>query len=146
MGQRLVGNVEVPVGIPAVGLFGQPDLVLAERRSMSTRGVLLVRAAVADVRAHEDQRRTVGDRHRLAGGLLDPVERHVLADVLDVPLVGLVALGHVLGERLRGRAGELDLVVVVERDQAAEAEVAGERGGLGRDALLMSPSEAIVNV
>ncbi len=72
----------------------------------------------------------------VARRLLEALQRHVLADVLDMPAVGLVALGDVLGERLRGRARELDLVVVVERDQAAEAEVAGERGGLGGDPLL----------
>ena len=29
--ERVVGNVEALVGIPAVGFFGQPDLLLAER-------------------------------------------------------------------------------------------------------------------
>ncbi len=64
------------------------------------------------------------------------VERRVLAEVLDVPAVGLVALADVLGERQRGVALDRDVVVVVEDDQLAEAEVAGERRGLGRDALL----------
>ena len=42
---------------PAVGLLGQPHLLLAERRAVRAGGVLLVRAAVADVRADDDQRR-----------------------------------------------------------------------------------------
>ena len=49
-----------------------------------------------------------------------------------MPAVGLVALADVLGERERGVALDRDVVVVVERDQPAEAEVAGERRGLGR--------------
>ena len=67
---------------------------------------------------------------------LERVELDVLAEVLDVPAVGLVARADVLGERERGVALDRDVVVVVEADQPAEAEVAGERGRLGRDALL----------
>ena len=53
-----------------------------------------------------------------------------------VPAVGLEALRAVLGgEAQRRRAVERDVVVVVEVDQAAEAELAGERRGLGGDAL-----------
>ena len=64
------------------------------------------------------------------------VDLDVLAEVHDLPAVGLVALADVLGERLRGVALDRDVVVVVEDDQAAELQVAGERRGLGLDALL----------
>ncbi len=40
-----VGHVEVLVGIPAVGLLGQADLLLAERCAVRLRGVLRVRRA-----------------------------------------------------------------------------------------------------
>ncbi len=98
--------------------------------------VLLVGRPVADVGAQHDQRGLVGDR---AGGVdrrLDVVELHVLAQVLHVPAVRLEALAHVLREGHPGLAGELDVVVVVEGGQLAEAEVAGERAGLGGHALL----------
>ena len=134
--QRLLGHVEVLVRVPAVRLLGQPHLVLAERRAVRGRRVLLVRTAVADVGADHDQRRAVLDRHRRACRGLERVQRQVVADVLDVPPVRLVALRHVLGDHRRGRARQLDLVVVEECDQPAEAEVPGERGGLGGDALL----------
>ena len=55
---------------------------------------------------------------------------------LDVPAVGGVARVLVLVvEGERRRAVDRDPVVVVEDDQLAEPEGAGERGGLGRDAL-----------
>ena len=76
------------------------------------------------------------DVARVRERLLDAVEADVLAEVLHVPAVRLVAGGDVLGEGDRGVALDRDVVVVPERDQAAEAEVTGERGGLGRDALL----------
>ena len=53
----LVRHVEVLVGIPAVGLLRQADLVLAERRAVRLGRVLRVRRADRDVRAHDDQRR-----------------------------------------------------------------------------------------
>ena len=81
------------------------------------------------------------------GRLLEPVERDVLAEVLDVPAVGLVAGADVLAEGELGVALDRDVVVVVEDDQAAEAEVAGERAR-PRTVMpsSMSPSEAIAKV
>ena len=55
---------------------------------------------------------------------------------LDVPAVRLEALALVLGrEAERRRAVDRDVVVVVEVDEPAEAEVAGDRRGLHRHAL-----------
>ena len=98
--------------------------------------VLLVRRAGRDVRPDDDHARLV--RRALGGvdGGLEAVEADVLAEVLDVPAVGLVALADVLAEGERGVALDRDVVVVVEDDQPAEAEVPGQRAGLGGDALL----------
>ena len=98
---RLVGHVEGLVGGPAVGLLGEPHLVLAERRAVRLVGVLLVRRAVADVRAHDDERGPVVHALRLLGGALERLDREVLAHVLHVPAVGLVALPDVLAEKSR---------------------------------------------
>ena len=57
-----------------------------------------------------------------------------VGDGLDVPVIGLEALGDVFGEGELGGAVERDEVVVVEDDELAEAEGSGERGGLVRDA------------
>src|SRR5436190_1584239 len=63
--ERLVGHVEVLVRRPAVALLGQPDLLLAQRGAVGAGGVLLVRRAVGDVRADDDEARMVLDRLRL---------------------------------------------------------------------------------
>ncbi len=99
-------------------------------------GRVLQRAAVADMRLDDDQRRLSLDRHGLARDALEPLDREVLADVDDVPAVGLEALADILGHDDVHLARELDPVGVVVGDQAAEPEVAGERAGLGGDALL----------
>ena len=98
--------------------------------------VLLVRRAGRDVRAEDDHARAAGLALGGLDGRLHRVELQVLAEVLDVPAVRLVALADVLGEGERGVALDRDVVVVVEDDQAAEAEVAAERARLRRDPLL----------
>jgi hypothetical protein len=60
--------------------------------------------------------------------------------VEDVPAVGLEAGRRRPPTSRADGAGEADLVGVVEVDQLAEAEVAGEAGGLGGDPSWMSPS------
>ena len=52
----------------------------------------------------------------------------------DVPAVGLEALRRVVGEPAVHFAVDGNAVVVVERDQLAELERAGERAGLVRNA------------
>ena len=54
---------------------------------------------------------------------------------LDVPAVGLEALAGVVVEGDLGRAVDGDVVVVVDVDQPAQAEVAGQGGRLVADAL-----------
>ena len=62
-----------------------------------------------------------------------PSPRQSIVD--DVPAVGLVALGHVLGERDLGLVLDRDGVLVVDDGEVAELLVAGQGGGLVRDAL-----------
>ena len=95
----LVRHVEVLVGIPAVGLLGQADLFLAQRRAVRLGRVLRVRRADRDVRAHDDQRRP----RRLGVGRVERgaqvVRRPAVVQPLDVEAVGLVAQSDVLAER-----------------------------------------------
>ena len=58
-----------------------------------------------------------------------------LAELLDVPAVRREALGDVVAVGELGVAVDGDVVVVVDADQVAEAEVAGERRRLVADAL-----------
>src|SRR5687768_522179 len=55
-------------------------------------------------------------------------------DRLRVPSGRLESLLHILRERQTSFSFDGDVVVVVKVNEIAEAEVAGERGGLGADA------------
>ena len=91
--------------------------------------------AVADHRLHADE--AGAGQLRLGGeeGAVDPLAI-AAAHRLDLPAVGLEALGDVLaGEAHRGLAVDGDAVVVVEVDEPAQLEVAGQAGRLGGDAL-----------
>jgi len=87
-----------------------------------------------NVRAGHDERgpRRLGFGLRQRGAYLGVV---VSVDVLDVPAVGFVALADVFAERELGLAVDGDVVVVVDVDQPAEAEVPGQGAGLVADAL-----------
>jgi len=130
----VVGHEEGGFERPVAGLFGQLDLVGAERRAVGRRLVLLVGRAAADVGAHRDQRgltgRRLGGRDRLVDGLDVVAVRHAL----HVPAVGGEAGADVFAEGEVGGAVDRDVVVVVEHDQLAELLVAGQRGGLAGDA------------
>ena len=64
----------------------------------------------------------------------DRRHRHGRRRVGHVPAISLEALGGVVGEPALHFAVDGDAVVVVERDQLAELQRAGERAGLVRDA------------
>ena len=87
-------------------------------------------------RAQHDQRRALLLRLRGGERTEQRVEILGVVDVLDVPAVRLEALALVLGrERERRRAVDRDVVVVVDVDEPAEPEVAGDRRRLRADAL-----------
>ena len=78
--------------------------------------------------------RVVGQRG--LDGRLDGGDVVAVGDPLGVPAVRVEALGDVLGEGHLRRPVELDAVVVVEDDELAQAQVAGQAGRLGGDPLL----------
>ena len=133
---HLLGDGERLAERPAEVLLGQLHLLGAEWRPVGGRRALLVRRAVTDHGRQDDQRRPVGDPLRLAERQLDLLQARLLRQLVNRPPVGLEAAGHLLTEGEVGRALDRDLVVVVDRDQLAEPEVAGQRGGLGGDPLL----------
>jgi hypothetical protein len=94
--QRLIGDVELLVGVPAVCLLREANLLLTKGGAVGGRSVLLMGAAEADVRADHDQRWALCLAHGGARRRLKPLQRHVLPDVLDVPPIRLVAHRHVL--------------------------------------------------
>ena len=86
-------------------------------------------------RAHRDERRAVV-RPRGLEGRVDGLDVVAVRHALGVPAVGLEARQDVLRPGHARGSVELDVVVVVEDHEAAQAQVPGQAGGLARDALL----------
>jgi hypothetical protein len=107
----------------------------AERRAVRVVAAHLVRCAEADLRPAAEQRRSLAigpcGKQRLVDRL-----RIVAVDAGDhPPAIGFEALPRIVGEPARDLAVDRDAVVVVDGDQLAKAERAGERAGLVRDPL-----------
>ena len=103
----------------------------------------LGRQRPADDRGQLDEGRLVSDCLGRLDGVVEGLDvllvgGHAVGpvDVLDVPAVGLIARGDVLGERDLGLALDRDPVVVVDQDEVAELLGSGQRGRLTGDALL----------
>ena len=115
-----------PIQLAACGR----NLVCTQRRAVRGLGALLVRRAVADDGLATDQRRPL----RLSRGRGDrglDRSRIVAVDVADdVPAVGLETLRRVIGEPAVHFAVDRDAVVIVEGDQLAELQRAGQRARL----------------
>ncbi len=93
-----------------------------------------LRRAVADDRAYADQRGLGALHLGRFNGPVQLVQIVAVGDELHVPIVGLEALCDIFGVAEVGGAVERDEVVVVEDDQLAELQRAGQRGSLVRDA------------
>ena len=97
---------------------------------MGLLGAARVRRRPGDDGVHADERRAgalrAGRGHGRVEG--DRVDVAVLADAHldDVPAVGAVARGDVLGERQVGVTVDRDAIVVVDEDEVAQAQRAGE--------------------
>ena len=122
--QRVRGNQKLGLERPAEALLRLPNAFDAERRAVRLEAVLFGRA-VAEVRAHEDQR---GPRRLGPRGIECRIDRgHVVAvgNRDRLPSVRLEAPGAVFRERDVGARGQGHVVVVIEADQLAESQVAG---------------------
>ncbi len=110
-------------------LLGPKRLSVRLRRAGARRGPLADHCFAADEAGFV--------RHRLCGSdrAIDRFDV-VAVDVGDhVPAIGFEALGRVVSEPALDLAVNGDLVVVVERDELAQAERSGERAGLVGDSL-----------
>jgi hypothetical protein len=121
--------------LPADVLARRGDFLVAQRRAVHRFRPRLVGRALADHRAAADEAgaRALGARafHRGRERLrIVPVDRRD-----DVPAVRLEALRRVVAEPAVDLAVDRDAVVVVERDQLAEPQHAGEGAHLVRNAL-----------
>ncbi len=134
MRERFIWDVERLVLGPAVRTLRKLHLILAERGAVRLVRVLLVRAAIADVRVRHDQRRLRRAFAGLAQRRVDGSRVHAI-DALHLPAVRLEARRYVFGERHGRGSVERNEVGVVDADQLAELLVPRDRGRLVRDAL-----------
>ncbi len=130
-----VGNEELGVLGPPVAALGEADLLLAERLAVGGGGVLLVRRAIADEAVQHDEGGTARRLPEDVEGVLDPIDVVGVGHPQDVPAVREEAGGDILREGDARAALDGDAIVVVDPAQVVEAEVAGQGGRLGRDAL-----------
>ncbi len=120
----LVGKEELLVRIPAQILLGRLHFLCAERRAVGLAAACLVGRAEADGSANHDERRSRRVGLGCDEGAVDGFNVGVaMFDAQDLPTIRFEALAHVFGERQRGGAVERHLVVVVEPDQLAQAQV-----------------------
>ena len=141
-GGTIICAAECRDGLPAHGSFGQVlasaptprallDMICAPGYSVPDQWQVQIQAQIllkASVRIKADGL----EADALRAAHLTPIDDVTTAvrDALRLPAVGVEALEDVLAPGHRGGAVELDPVVVVEVDEPAEPEVAGERGGL----------------
>ncbi len=128
------GNHEGLAG-PAQGLARRGDLLLAQGGTVRGGCALLVRRPPADHGTAADQRGPVvleaGDPRRVAYGLrVVPVDRRQY-----LPAIGFEAGRRVIAEPPLDLAIDGNAVVVIEHDELAQAQGAGEGGHLVRDTL-----------
>ena len=132
LAQRVLRHIEAAIFWPSKRALRQTHFLDTERLAVRVPCVLLVRAAVSDMRARHDQRRSIlnspRDRKRRIHS-----RRIVAVDLLHVPAIGFEARADVLCKREVRRRGERDQVRVVEDDQATEPKSAGKRRRLRRD-------------
>ena len=96
---------------------------------MRLGGVVLMRTAVAYVRAHDDQGRPARFRFCSLDGAVQCCDVVGVGDVLNVPAVCLEARAGIIAEGERSVTFDRDVIVVVEADQLAESGVTGEGCG-----------------
>ena len=143
VGEYLLRHVEGLLRVETQDLLGGGHLVGAERGAVRFSGPLGLRRRPGDDRVQLDEAGPVGD---LAGRVQRCQQgRDVLGVLgvalgpvhgLHVPAVGLVAGCGVFAEGDVGVVLDGDPVAVVDHGQVAEPLGAGQRGGLGGDALL----------
>ena len=134
MRERVVGDEERRLSRILVKFLGELDLFDAERIAVRGRGALLVRAAVADDRVHANQRRAIRLSDSIFDGFRQRLEIVRVGDILRVPFVRVEAFDHVLVEAEFGVPVDRHVVVVVEKNDVAQADVAGYRRRLAGDA------------
>mmetsp|Transcript_20755 Transcript_20755/g.52312 ORF Transcript_20755/g.52312 Transcript_20755/m.52312 type:complete len:551 (-) Transcript_20755:7-1659(-) len=134
-GVHLIGHLKGAV-LPLEVLAGGGGLISTQGGAVHVVAVGLVGGAVANEGGHLDEGGLVGDGLGGGDGLAEAIDVQVaVLNVLHVPAERLVAGAHILREGDVGVSVDRDLVVIVQRNQLAQAPVARQGGSLVGDAL-----------
>src|SRR5437870_3028095 len=109
---------------PAIDLLGAPHLLLPERGTVCLWGILELWRTVANMRAHNNQRRSLlfllgmaqcrAQRLQVVG---------LLANVLHMPVITGKTLGHVIRIGQLGWSFDADMVVIIDVNQLPQPKV-----------------------
>src|SRR5690606_15651724 len=106
---------------PADGGAGGGDFLVAQRGAVNLVAALHVGSALADHSAAADQGRLVG-LLGLGDGRIDRIHVVAVHSPDHVPAIGFEALGRVIAEPAFDLAVDGDAVVIVQNDQAGQAQ------------------------
>ncbi len=130
-----VRDQELGVLGPAIAALGQAHFLFAQRLPVGLAGILLVRCAVADMAADDDQRRPVQSLLEPGQGRLERSGVVGVGDMVHCPAVGREPIAHVLAVGEVGRTLDRDVVGIVDPAQIRLSEMARDGSRLARDAL-----------
>ena len=131
--EDISGDEEAGFEGPAERFFCTVEFFVARGFAVGFFGTRAGGQTVTDDGAAENERGT-GIGFGGFEGEVNGFDIVAIGENLGVPAVGVETGGAVLGEGEGGVAFDGDVVVVVEVDEFAEAEVPGEGGGFGGDA------------
>ncbi len=93
---------------------------------MRIGAVRLAWRAIADDCPDTDHARLVLDGAAACERRIDRLDVVPVGHLVDIPAIGAVAGGDILGKGEIGRAVDRDVVIVVEHDQPAELQMSGK--------------------
>ena len=130
----LGGHGEGLPGIEAQGGLGGLQFVFSQGSAVAFGGAGQVGGAVADGGGADDDGGLVLARLRQGDGRVD-LAGALSVDLQDIPAVGGETRAHILAHGQGGISLDGDLVVVVEKNQVVQLQVAGQGAGLVAGAL-----------
>ena len=128
--------MEAALRIKAQDFLGGSYLVIAQRSTVDTAGIHLIRGRVADNRLYADEGRTIGFCLSSLDSSLNGYDIFSGFHRLDVPAVGLISGHHIFIEGNICIVFNRDSVIVPEDDQVAQLLRAGQGRSLRGNAFL----------
>src|ERR1043166_4741850 len=117
------GNQKLCVLRPAIGAFGEHDLIVAERLAVSFRSILPVWRTVADMAVEDDESRPALGLTENVESVLDAVGVVGIANAQNVPSITEETRRDVFGESDAGVPLDRDAVVVINPAEVVQTQM-----------------------